>query len=155
MTTKSNYEIAEPGALYFYPDITQGWVCKVYDGDTITVVAQLPEALCGCHDKKKCPARKFYKFHLRILGVDTPEIKSKNADEVALAIKARDALSKLILHKVVDLAVTGQDKYGRLLAQVRLDKLDVNDWILQNKYGIKYDGGTKKTFTDFVNWYEL
>jgi endonuclease YncB( thermonuclease family) len=35
------------------------------------------------------------------------------------------------------------EKYGRILADVYLDDLCVNDWLIKEHYAVKYDGGTK------------
>ena len=53
-------------------------------------------------------------------------------------------LSNLLLHKVVTLKNIGTEKYGRLLADVYLDDLYINDWLIRERYAVKYDGGTKK-----------
>jgi endonuclease YncB( thermonuclease family) len=55
---------------------------------------------------------KLYKFSVRILGIDTPELKTKNVGEKELGIIARNALSDLILNKVVKLENVSYDKYG-------------------------------------------
>ena len=35
------------------------------------------------------------------------------------------------------------EKYGRLLADVYIDGENMNQWMLNNNYAVKYDGGTK------------
>ena len=68
----------------FVPQITEGRVVKVYDGDTITIVAKLPYK-----------DSEYYRFSVRLLGIDTAEMKSVEKDR---ATRARDALSARILH---------------------------------------------------------
>jgi micrococcal nuclease len=116
----------------FVPPVTDGKVIKVYDGDTITVAAKLPIA--------KSPV---YRFPVRLTGIDSPEIKGKSDAEITLAKKSRDALSELILEKNVKLVNVSTEKYGRLLADVYIEGIHVNRWMLDNKYAIPYDGGTK------------
>jgi micrococcal nuclease len=116
----------------FVPPVTDGKVIKVYDGDTITVAAKLPIA--------KSP---IYRFPVRLTGIDSPEIKGKSNEEITLAKKSRDALSELILGKNVKLVNVSTEKYGRLLADVYIEGIHVNRWMLDNKYAIPYDGGTK------------
>jgi endonuclease YncB( thermonuclease family) len=36
------------------------------------------------------------------------------------------------------------EKYGRILADVYLDDLHVNQWMLDNGLAVEYDGGTKQ-----------
>tara|TARA_B100000524_G_scaffold30010_1_gene14913 strand:+ start:5873 stop:6370 length:498 start_codon:yes stop_codon:yes gene_type:complete len=111
-------------------------VIKVYDGDTITISAKVQGDPLG---------PTYYKWSVRFRGIDTPEIKGKTQDEKQAAIIARDALSNKILNKKILLKDVKYDKYGRLLADVYLDKLCLNKWMLDNKYGVAYDGGTKHT----------
>ena len=117
----------------FTMPITGGQVIKVYDGDSITIAAYLP-----------MDSSPLFRFSVRLNGIDTPEIKGKNEDEKAAARAARDALSDLILHKYIMLKNVDTEKYGRILADVYLDDLCINDWLIKEHYAVKYDGGTKK-----------
>ena len=117
----------------FTPPIAGGQVIKVYDGDSITIAGYLP--------MYNSP---LFRFSVRLNGIDTAEIKGKSEDEITAAKQARDALSKLILHKEIILKNVGTEKYGRVLADVYLDDLCVNDWLIKECYAVKYDGGTKK-----------
>ena len=112
--------------------ISGGQVIKVYDGDSITIAAHLPI--------EKSP---LFRFSVRLNRIDTPEIKGKNEDEKEAAKAARDALSDLILYKEIILKNVGTEKYGRILADVYLDDLCINDWLINERYAVKYDGGTK------------
>jgi micrococcal nuclease len=115
--------------------ITGGQVIKVYDGDSITIAAYLP-----------IENSPLFRFSVRLNGIDTPEIKGKNDDEKAAA---KEALSNLILHKEIILKNVGTEKYGRILADVYLDDLCINDWLIKEQYAVKYDGGTKSTLSTF------
>jgi len=116
----------------FIPPVVYSKVIKIYDGDTITVAAKLPF--------KGSP---LYRFSVRLNGIDSPEIKGSTPTEKALAIKSRDALNKLIFEKVIELRNNKKEKYGRLLADVYLQDLHVNKWMLDNKLAVPYDGGKK------------
>ena len=85
-----------------------------------------------------------YRFSVRLNGIDSPEIKGKTVEEITVAKEARDELSKLILHKQVTLRDTKTEKYGRILAEVYLDDLHINKWMLDQHFAVEYDGGTKK-----------
>jgi micrococcal nuclease len=113
--------------------ITGGQVIKVYDGDTITIASKLP-----------FDASPLYRLSVRLNGIDTPEIKGKTADEKQAAREARDALSNMILNKVVRLENIQSEKYGRILADVYLGDLHINKWLIENRYAVAYDGGTKQ-----------
>jgi len=114
--------------------INGGRVIKVYDGDTITIAAKLP------FDNSP-----LYRLSVRLNGIDTPEIKGKTEDEKIAAKQVKDALSVLILNKRVNLKNIQTEKYGRILADVYIGELHINQWLITEKYAVKYDGGTKKS----------
>jgi endonuclease YncB( thermonuclease family) len=93
-----------------------------------------------------------YRLSVRFNGIDTPEIKGKTEDEKNAAKSARDALSSLILNKFVVLKNIQSEKYGRILAEVYLDELCLNDWMIQQRYAVKYGGGTKKSPSSWVTY---
>jgi len=116
---------------FTYP-ITSGYVIKVYDGDTITIASKMPY--------ENSP---LFRFNVRLNGIDTPEIKSKNENEKLLAKTSRDSLSQLILHKNITLRNVKNEKYGRILADVYLDDLHINQWMIDQQFAVVYDGKTK------------
>lgn len=120
---------------HFIPPINSGRVIKVYDGDTITVVSKIKGL-------KKSP---IYKFQIRLNGIDTPEIKTKNQEEKEIALKIRDMLSDKILGKDIVLKNIQTEKYGRLLCEIYLDKLHINQWLIDQKYAVPYTGGKKNS----------
>lgn len=124
--------------VLFVPPITAGKVIKVYDGDTITIASKLPNS-----------DAPIYRFSVRLLGIDSAEIKGKTFAEKEIAAKARDALHKLIFGKIVHLKKISTEKYGRILADVYLGDLHINQWMLDNEHAIPYDGGTKHRPSDW------
>ncbi len=133
-----NTPISWGDTIPFIPPVSGGICIKVYDGDTITVATRLPF--------KDSP---LYRFSVRLNGIDTPEIKGKTSDEKELAIKARDALSKQIINKEVELKNVALEKYGRLLADVYINNRHMNQWMIDQRFAVEYSGGTKMSP---VNW---
>jgi endonuclease YncB( thermonuclease family) len=121
--------------------IQGGRVIKVYDGDTITIASKLPF--------NESP---LYRLSVRFNGIDTPEIKGKSEDEKKAAKVAKEALLDLILNKYVTLKNIKSEKYGRILADVYLDDLWLNEWMIKECYAVKYDGGTKITPTSWIKY---
>lgn len=113
----------------------KGKVVSVYDGDTINIVLPFHLIFGG--------ENKFYKFTCRLINVDTPEIRTKNLQEKEYAIKVRDYLREKILNEIVTIKCYDFDKYGRLLIEVFLNNQNINNWLIENQYAKKYDGGTK------------
>ena len=129
--------------------------CKVldcYDGDTITVAIKLE--------------KNVFKMKVRMMGYDSPEMKPSltqynREKEVNAAKKAKKALEDKILNKIVKINIHGFDKYGRLLGTIYLENYknvlciscicfkeeeNINDFMINNNYGYKYNGGKKQKF---------
>lgn len=115
--------------------ITGGRVIKVYDADTITIASKLP------YD-----ASPMYRLSVRLNGIDAPEIKGKGiSDEEKEAAKvARDFVSKLVMNKFVRLENIESEKYGRILADVFIGDVYLNELLIKERYAVKYDGGAKQ-----------
>jgi len=116
----------------FVPPIQYGKVIKVYDGDTITIASVLPNT-----------TEPIYRFSIRLNGIDTPEIRGKTQEEKELAIQVRDALTEKIYGKMVELRNVGNEKYGRVLAEIYLDGENINQWLVDENFAVAYDGGKK------------
>ena len=123
--------------------ITGGHVIKVYDGDTITIASKLPYE-----------TSPLYRLSVRLNGIDTPEIKGKTQDEKQAAKNARDSLSQLILNKYVRLENIQSEKYGRILAYVFIDDININEWMVNERYALKYDGGKKTRPESWLSYKE-
>lgn len=118
----------------FEDQFKEAKVLSVYDGDTIKVAFPSDGTM--------------YRWNCRLSGVDTPEIRTKDLKEKEYGYKVRDALREKILGKIVRVKCGEFDKYGRLLLEVFLEDLSVNQWLIDNKYAFEYDGGTKKQWFD-------
>jgi endonuclease YncB( thermonuclease family) len=125
----------------YIPDVICGKVIKVYDGDTITIASRL-------HNSSD---DTIYRFSVRLLGIDCAEMKSKNEIEKLHAVQARDALSAIVMGKLVILKNVTIEKYGRLLADVYYNNIWLNEWMLNNHYAVPYDGGTKVIPDKWIN----
>lgn len=110
-----------------------GRVIKVYDGDTLTIATKLPY--------KKSP---LYRLSVRLRGIDTPEIKGTSEEEKQAAKLVRDFVHSIAMNKYVELRNVTSEKYGRLLADVYIDNVHLNELLLLLRYAVKYDGGTKQ-----------
>lgn len=128
----------------FVPNLSTVKVVKVYDGDTVTVAGQI-RAMDG-----------FYKFSVRLRGIDCPEIRPKKVgnwkDEKIAALEVRDCLAKKINGLLVELRNVEYDKYGRLLAHVYLDDECISDWLVANRMAVEYNGGTKKSPKNWLTY---
>lgn len=133
----------------FVAPVSNGVVIKVYDGDTITIASRL--------DGMGGDGGPMYRFSVRLNGIDTPELKggSGGESEKTVAILARDWLSSQIMGKRVNLRNVCTEKYGRLLADVWLgDNMHLNKCMIDKRFAVEYNGGTKKTPSDWMKFYK-
>lgn len=101
-------------------------VVDVYDGDTITL-AMIER---GHVVRRRC----------RCVGYDAPEMRGPHKEE---AIAAREALKRVLPRRAFRVSITGLDKYGRLLVDLRHDGRAVSDIMVSLGHGYYYDGGKK------------
>ena len=130
-TSKLNKCTYNNTPTFNFKDIsTKAKVLKVYDGDTIWVAMYY----------QKNPI----KIKVRLNGIDTPEIRTKNLEEKEKGLLAKEYFKNLIGNKIVTLKCGNFDKYGRLLGDIYYLKQHVNNIMIEKGYAIKYDGGIKK-----------
>ena len=118
-----NYKSVKP----FIPQITNGKVINVYDGQSFSVASRLP------YDNSP-----IYRFSIKLHGIISPEITTKYETEKKIAQLAKHALYELIYDKVVELIICGIDKYGRILAEVYLNNQHINYLMLLNGHSVHY-----------------
>lgn len=115
-------------------------ILKVYDGDTAWIALRLDG--------------KVYRHKIRLLGIDTPEMKPSlsmpnREEEIKKAKEAKKFLSDLVENKVIRIKCGDWDKYGRLLATLYTNgscftsSVDINQLMIDKKLAKAYFGGTK------------
>lgn len=128
--------------IQFIPPIEKGIVIKVYDGDTITIASKLHYI-----------ESPLYRFSVRLNGIDCPEIKGKDENEKECAQLAKQTMTNLVLNKVVTLKNVETEKYGRILADVYLDDLHLNTYMLEKRLAVSYNGRTKISPKNWLDYY--
>jgi endonuclease YncB( thermonuclease family) len=81
-----------------------------------------------------------------IKAIQTKRVASRNAEEKKKGYEVRDKLRELILDKIVKLHCREFDKYGRLLVDIHIGDIKVDEWLISNGYAKKYEGGTKEAW---------
>lgn len=99
-------------------------IIDVYDGDTVTAVVDL-----GFYH--------FQQMKFRLYGINTPEIRGEDREK---GLVARDIMRAMILDKEVTINSykDKQEKYGRYLANIIVDDIDLNLWLVQNGHAEEY-----------------
>jgi len=109
-------------------------VDRVVDGDTIDTTMDLGFDI-------------LYRSRVRLYGIDTPESRTRDPDEKvrgkmasAYLQEAIDNGSKVVLRtKMSD----SKGKYGRVLASVIVDDVDINQALINNYLAVAYFGQSK------------
>ena len=92
-------------------------VVAIHDGDTISVRT----------------ARET--IRIRLEGIDCPEYRQPYSS------RAKRFVSELVHGKAVAVEGRGEDQYGRLLARVRVDGVEVNETLVKNGLAWHYQRG--------------
>jgi endonuclease YncB( thermonuclease family) len=131
---------------------TEARLVDVYDGDTITCIIKMFDG--------------YFKFAIRLKGIDTNEMKTKNPELKQLALQARKTFLTTVCNTfnlalecsradiqhflkehvvLVKLHCYEFDKYGRVLADVYApnNALSLSETMIQAGLAYAYDGGTK------------
>jgi len=114
------------------------YACKVervVDGDTIDVVLDLGFDI-------------LYKSRVRLYGIDTPESRTRNKDEKARGEMAAAFLENAINNgKQVVIQTKLKDsrgKFGRVLGDVVVDGININQSMIDNYHAVAYFGQSKE-----------
>jgi len=89
---------------------------------------------------------------VRMFGINTPESRTRNLVEKEAGLRAKAKLAELLnAANKIQLCVRPKKprgKYGRILAVIYADSVNVNSLMIKQGYGIPYYGG-KRSSNDF------
>tara|TARA_Y100001973_G_scaffold88713_1_gene134223 strand:- start:58 stop:426 length:369 start_codon:yes stop_codon:yes gene_type:complete len=113
---------------------------RVIDGDTIDAYIDLGFKVS-------------IKKRIRFVGINTPESRTRDLEEKAKGLAAKDRL-KTILEGANEIQLTshGVGKYGRCLGELEVDVVDgkacltlvnVNELLIKEGHAVEYDGGKR------------
>ncbi len=149
-----NYETNDKLAIFDLNGIEiDVFVDSVYDGDTIHVSVPIELNVHSYTENKIATANnerniKLYKISIRLLGIDTPEMKPRlnipNRDEhIAKAKEAKKYLADLIEKKIIRVKFSKNEKFGRCLGTIFVNNENINIKMIELGHAKPYDGGTK------------
>ena len=112
---------------------------KVVDGDTIDVDIDLGFGVWLQNQR------------IRMMGIDTPESRTRDLEEKKFGLLAKDKLQTLLANgKVLKTFKDGKGKFGRILADVIVYHSAEDRWcgateiMIAQGYGVKYEGQSKE-----------
>ena len=112
-------------------------VNRVVDGDTIDVTVDLGFDI-------------HHSARVRMMGIDTPESRTRNLEEKALGLASKARLKEL--HKgqkiKIETSKEGKGKFGRILADVIVcnkdgTEINCNQQLIEEGHASPYHGGKK------------
>ena len=90
----------------------------------------------NCYDGDTCTTIDGEK--IRLACIDTPELKGKKANPIK-AKEARDFLNKLVSNKKVLIRRITKDRFGRTVAELFKNDINVQEIIIEKGYGKIYE----------------
>lgn len=105
-------------------------IINIVDGDTVDAVIDLGFGV-------------MFNTRLRLNGIDTMETNDKDATKKSLGLKAKERTKELLTNKDVILQSFKEDKYGRYLADIYLNNVNINQQLISEGLAVPYFGGTK------------
>ena len=115
-------------------------VVKVIDGDTIDAEINL-----GFDVKVK--------KRIRFIGINTPESWTRDLEEKARGLAAKDRVKALLEgSNNIHLTSHGVGKFGRCLGEIMIDMIDgkesltlisINELLIKEGHAVNYDGGKR------------
>lgn len=101
-------------------------ILRIVDGDTVEVELDL-----GFHIK--------YKNTVRLVRINTAELRAKDVDERNYAKQAKEFIASLLpVDSMVLVKSTSLDKYGRILGEIMVGDLNISDKMLAESMARPY-----------------
>lgn len=90
-----------------------------------------------------------FSIKIRLMGVDAPEISSKNPYEKKASLLIKEYLKKNIEGKYGVTIMKKWDKYGgRIVGSIMVDNVDISMLLISNKFGKSYEGCKKEEWNE-------
>jgi micrococcal nuclease len=109
-------------------------IVSVIDGDTVDVDIDLGFDVI------------LRKQRVRLLGVDTPESRTRDLNEKKFGYLAKAVVEKFCpvgSRLLVETVLDGKGKFGRLLGIIHSGTVNVNQYLIDNHYAVPYYGQNK------------
>jgi len=100
-------------------------IINVVDGDTVDANVDLGFNI-------------FFKVRLRLNGINTAELKDADATKRAAGNRAKERVTELLKGRNVVIESRKIDKYGRYLADIYLDSVNINQQLITEGLAVPY-----------------
>tara|TARA_R100000005_G_C4844088_1_gene113969 strand:- start:58 stop:456 length:399 start_codon:yes stop_codon:yes gene_type:complete len=104
---------------------------KVVDGDTVDVIIDLGFNI-------------LHSARIRLLGIDTPESRTRDLEEKKYGLKAKKYLKEQLAKGDVTIkSHKEKGKFGRVLGVLFVNGHNINDMMIENYHAVPYEGQSK------------
>ena len=118
-------------------------ILRVVDGDTVDVDIDLGFGMW------------MHKERVRMMGIDTPESRTRDKVEKAFGLASKERLKELLpigstQHLKTEIDRSGEDKkgkFGRILGDFIVDEKRCTDILIEEGHAVAYFGGSKDEIT--------
>lgn len=120
-------------------------ILRIIDGDTVDVDIDLGFGIW------------MHKERIRILGIDTPESRTRDLEEKKYGLAAKEFVGNLLPIGSTQILRTEKDKtgkFGRILGKFLIyDKVEdrqmhLGDIMIRDHYAVRYDGQSKELIAE-------
>ena len=113
-------------------------VLRVVDGDTVDVDIDLGFGVW------------LRKQRIRMLGIDTPESRTRDKEEKVYGLAAKAFLKEALKQGPVTLRTVkdGKGKFGRILGEFIVNNININEFMIVNYHGVAYYGQSKEDIAE-------
>jgi len=116
-------------------------VSRVVDGDTVDVDIDLGFSVW------------LRKERVRLLGIDTPESRTRDKEEKKYGLAAKEFLKKALgTSPILKTTKDGKGKFGRILGEfiveVEDNRININQLLVDNYHAVHYQGQSKETIKE-------
>ena len=108
-------------------------VTKVVDGDTMDLAIDLGFDIV-------------YNSRIRLYGINTPESRTRDLEEKARGLAAKDRVKELCpvgADVTLKTSKDGKGKFGRILGEIFVGNMSVNKRLVSEGHAVEYFGGKK------------
>jgi len=111
---------------------------RVVDGDTVDVDVDLGWSIWRCGER------------IRLYGIDTPECRTRDAEEKAAGLLAKEFVEDALhVGKTYKLQTREKGKFGRFLGVIFIsDKTSINATLVTEHLAVAYHGQSKTEVQD-------
>ena len=106
-------------------------ITKVVDGDTVDVDIDLGFGMT------------YKKQRVRLMGIDTPESRTRDLVEKLFGKASKKHLKELLSEGNITLRSHDKGKFGRILGELFINDISINQKMIDDHHAVDYGGGNK------------